>query len=82
MVLNLLEEYFEEHSGARLDIAEFEMAGSHAGIGVKELPHFVVVFGEFLGVDFGFILTFVVEHMNGFFIEILSDLGNFVDHIS
>jgi len=73
---------FKGHSGTSIDVTEFEVTSSQAGIGIEELPRAVIVFRELFVVD-GFIeFTVVVQNVDGFFTEKLADFSVLPQHIS
>lgn len=71
------------HGCSTVDIAELEVAFSHAGISVEEAPCSVLVFWEFLGIwEAWDVLAVIVKDVDGLLLEQFGDFLVLVDHVS
>jgi len=73
---------FKGHRGTAFDITEFKVTGGQAGISVEESPRTVVEFRELLVVDSFIKLAVIVQDVDGFFTEMLSEFSVLPKHIS
>jgi len=74
--------HLKGHGGSTFEITKLEVTAAHTSVRVEEFPDFVVVFGELFVVNVSVIFELVVQNVDGFFLEELSNFGVVVDHFS
>jgi len=73
----------EGHGGSRLDVPELKETCRHMSITIEKSPQLVLKLWEFFLTRVALVvLTIVIQHVNGLFVEQLADFGIGVNHFS